>query len=250
MPSSSWPTTSRPPCAPPTRWAGGRTARRAGPRATCATRPASPSTAAPVNIGGRSYTLAPTAFPLTNDRQTHYMHGLSVKSNTQGRVGLGGGREPVRLRQGPAARAHRRAAAGGRRRRRHAAGPGRHRLEHAGRQGHLAAAGRGRRAHRRLRHRPRCVQAAHPEEQRAGQLAGRPGRATPSSAMSAAARETLQRLGAGQLGLRAEMEGRARPALRALAGQGRLHRHGDQLRRPTPRAANRMCRPRPRWPTS
>ena len=37
-----------------------------------------------VNVGGRSFTLAPTAFPLTNDTQTHYMHGLSVKSNTQG----------------------------------------------------------------------------------------------------------------------------------------------------------------------
>jgi iron complex outermembrane receptor protein len=38
----------------------------------------------PVNIGGRSFTLAPTAFPLTEDNATHYMHGLSVKSNTQG----------------------------------------------------------------------------------------------------------------------------------------------------------------------
>ncbi|WP_077003099.1 TonB-dependent receptor [Variovorax sp. KK3] len=38
----------------------------------------------PVSIGGRSYTVAPTAFPLTNDSQTHTMHGLSVKSNTQG----------------------------------------------------------------------------------------------------------------------------------------------------------------------
>jgi iron complex outermembrane receptor protein len=38
----------------------------------------------PVNIGGRSYTLAPTAFPLSNDEQTHYMHGLSVKSNSKG----------------------------------------------------------------------------------------------------------------------------------------------------------------------
>jgi len=37
----------------------------------------------PVNIGGRSYTLAPTAFPLTNDEQTHTMHGLSLKSHTQ-----------------------------------------------------------------------------------------------------------------------------------------------------------------------
>ncbi|MDP9901234.1 TonB-dependent receptor [Variovorax ginsengisoli] len=38
----------------------------------------------PVSIGGRTYTLAPTAFALTNDSQTHYMHGLSVKSNTRG----------------------------------------------------------------------------------------------------------------------------------------------------------------------
>ncbi|MBS0427837.1 MAG: TonB-dependent receptor, partial [Proteobacteria bacterium] len=37
-----------------------------------------------VNILGRSYTLAPTAFPLTNDDQTHVMHGLSVKSRTNG----------------------------------------------------------------------------------------------------------------------------------------------------------------------
>ncbi|WP_208509624.1 TonB-dependent receptor domain-containing protein [Variovorax paradoxus] len=37
-----------------------------------------------VNIGGRSFTLAPTAFPWTEDRATHFMHGLSVKSNTQG----------------------------------------------------------------------------------------------------------------------------------------------------------------------
>ncbi|MDM0031016.1 TonB-dependent receptor [Variovorax sp. J22P271] len=37
-----------------------------------------------VNILGRSFTLAPTAFPLTNDEQTHTMHGLSVRSNTQG----------------------------------------------------------------------------------------------------------------------------------------------------------------------
>ncbi|AVQ85098.1 MULTISPECIES: TonB-dependent receptor [unclassified Variovorax] len=38
----------------------------------------------PVNINGRSFNLAPTAFPLTADSATHYMHGLSVKSNTQG----------------------------------------------------------------------------------------------------------------------------------------------------------------------
>ncbi|VTU20401.1 enterobactin receptor protein [Variovorax sp. PBS-H4] len=37
-----------------------------------------------ISIAGRGYTLAPTAFPLTNDTQTHYMHGLSVKSNTRG----------------------------------------------------------------------------------------------------------------------------------------------------------------------
>lgn len=38
----------------------------------------------PVNLQGRAYTLAPTAFPLTNDAQTHVMHGLSLKSRTQG----------------------------------------------------------------------------------------------------------------------------------------------------------------------
>ncbi|OAK58072.1 TonB-dependent receptor [Variovorax paradoxus] len=38
----------------------------------------------PVNINGRSFNLAPTAFPLAADSATHYMHGLSVKSNTQG----------------------------------------------------------------------------------------------------------------------------------------------------------------------
>ncbi|HSV57365.1 MAG TPA: TonB-dependent receptor [Variovorax sp.] len=37
-----------------------------------------------INIEGRRYNLAPTAFPLTNDSQTHYMHGLSVKSRTGG----------------------------------------------------------------------------------------------------------------------------------------------------------------------
>jgi iron complex outermembrane receptor protein len=38
----------------------------------------------PINIGGRTFTLAPTAFQPTEDSATHYMHGLSVKSHTQG----------------------------------------------------------------------------------------------------------------------------------------------------------------------
>ncbi len=38
----------------------------------------------PVQIGGRTYTLAPTALPLTDDAQTHTMHGASLKSHTQG----------------------------------------------------------------------------------------------------------------------------------------------------------------------
>jgi len=38
----------------------------------------------PINIAGATYTLAPTAFPLTHDAQTQTMHGLSVKSHTQG----------------------------------------------------------------------------------------------------------------------------------------------------------------------
>ncbi|WP_084216834.1 TonB-dependent receptor [Xenophilus azovorans] len=37
-----------------------------------------------VNILGRTYTLADTAFPLTDDAQTHLMHGLSLRSRTQG----------------------------------------------------------------------------------------------------------------------------------------------------------------------
>lgn len=38
----------------------------------------------PVDIEGRRYNLAPTAFPLTDDSQTHSMHGLSAKSRTGG----------------------------------------------------------------------------------------------------------------------------------------------------------------------
>ncbi|MCE9657121.1 MAG: TonB-dependent receptor [Burkholderiales bacterium] len=38
----------------------------------------------PVNIDGRSYTLAGGDFALTREKLTHLMHGLSVKSHTQG----------------------------------------------------------------------------------------------------------------------------------------------------------------------
>lgn len=37
-----------------------------------------------VNIDGRAYTLAPTLFGASNEALEHVMHGLSVKSNTQG----------------------------------------------------------------------------------------------------------------------------------------------------------------------
>ena len=37
-----------------------------------------------INIDGKSYTLAPTAFGQSNDSQTHTMHGASLKSHTQG----------------------------------------------------------------------------------------------------------------------------------------------------------------------
>ena len=33
----------------------------------------------PINIGGKTYTLAPTAFGLSDDSQTHTMHGVSLK---------------------------------------------------------------------------------------------------------------------------------------------------------------------------
>ena len=38
----------------------------------------------PININGNTFTLAPTAFNLTNDTQTHWMHGVSLKSHTRG----------------------------------------------------------------------------------------------------------------------------------------------------------------------
>ena len=38
----------------------------------------------PVSIGGRGYTLAASDFPSTRESLVHVMHGLSVKSNTQG----------------------------------------------------------------------------------------------------------------------------------------------------------------------
>jgi iron complex outermembrane receptor protein len=38
----------------------------------------------PVNIAGRSYQLGDTDFSLSNEALEHYMHGLSVKSNTKG----------------------------------------------------------------------------------------------------------------------------------------------------------------------
>jgi iron complex outermembrane receptor protein len=68
--------------------------------------PASRSTAAPVNIGGRAYTLAPTDFNLSNEKLRHVMHGLTLKSHER-RVRLGTGGQPVRLRQGHAARRRR-----------------------------------------------------------------------------------------------------------------------------------------------
>ncbi|MES2263689.1 MAG: TonB-dependent receptor [Pseudomonadota bacterium] len=37
-----------------------------------------------VNAGGRAYTLGATDFNLSNEALQHYMHGLSVKSNTKG----------------------------------------------------------------------------------------------------------------------------------------------------------------------
>lgn len=36
-----------------------------------------------IQIQGKSYTLGPTAFALANDRQTHVMHGFSLKSSTK-----------------------------------------------------------------------------------------------------------------------------------------------------------------------
>ena len=70
-----------------------------------------------------------------------------------GRMGLGGGGEPLRLRRATSSNAPQTAAAARRRRRRHHRRRRRHRLEQAGAEGHLAAGGHRRRAHRRLRRR-------------------------------------------------------------------------------------------------
>jgi len=37
-----------------------------------------------VNIGGRSYTIAPTDFSMSNESLQHFMHGLTLKTNTRG----------------------------------------------------------------------------------------------------------------------------------------------------------------------
>ena len=43
-----------------------------------------PVTSGLVNIAGRDYAVAPSAFPLTHDDQVHTMHGVSLKTHTQG----------------------------------------------------------------------------------------------------------------------------------------------------------------------
>ena len=208
-----------------------------------------------VNIDGRSYTLAPTAFPLTDDNQTHYMHGLVGQEPHAGRPGTGSW--PPACYDYAATdqqRAPTIAAAAGRdRRRRHPAGPGRHRLEHAGRQGHLAAAGRGRRARRRFRRRPRRVQAR--ASSRATCWATGSATARPAAGERVGGTPELQSPGCRTAGRFApRLEGGAGPALRTTgSARTAVTRQRDQrpdLSRPRSESVSSRRRPRSpgRWP--
>ncbi len=181
----------------------------------------------PVNIGGRSYTLAPTAFPLTDDQQTHYMHGLSVKSNTKSEwdweVAASLYDYSKDLQRAPTV-ALPLAAIGG-------AGT----LQDQGGTGWNTLAAKG-------TWRPQGVGGAHIVDFGVGRdayklkivktnVVGSWLDGAPFSPVShvGGRTETFSAWVQDTLVLRAEMEGGARPALRGLEGDGRLDLHGDQF---------------------
>ena len=203
----------------------------------------------PVQIAGRTLTLAPTAFPLTDDAQTHWMHGFSLKSRTQGTWDwelAASLYDYTKDRQRVPTTALPQAANGGPGTLQDQDGTGWNTL--AG-QGHLAPAGRGRRAHRGLRHRPRRLRTRHPQGQpwqaigaagdggRIGQRRGRP-------------HHDLVCLGAGCLGLRARLESGAGCALGSIGRPRTASAPRPPAGSTTPRAAATTSRPKPRWPGS
>ena len=203
-----------------------------------------------VNIDGRTLHARPAATsPLTDESLTHLMHGLSVKSHTQGAWDWELRRQPLRLRRDDK-RQNAAANAAARRRDGGAGTAGRrqrHRLEHPGRQGHLAAAGIGRRAHRRLRRAAGRLQAALSHLDHRRQLASDDAGALVSDVGGDA--PAAQPVRAGRLALRAALEGRARPARRALAGREAPPRSRRTQRAGlSRRAARASSRPRPRCP--
>ncbi len=230
---SSWPTTSRPRCARPTRSACGRTRPQGRPvilpaqrgRAAGLQRRRSTSTAAP------SAPLTGGDFALTNESLTHFMHGLSVKSHTRGvfdwevAASLYDYSKDEKRQNGagtvlPAAAD---------RRRRHAGRRQRHRLEHAGAQGHLAPRRHRRAAHRGLRLPAGQLQAALPHVQRPGDwIAGAPA----GVASNVGGKTRLQSLYAQDAwALRAEVEDGAGRPRRVVDGQRRPDADSSARRR-------------------
>ena len=147
---------------------------KAGPRATCATRAGPPVYSGAGQHRRRAasrWRPRPFRSPTTSRRTTC----TACRSRATPRAS-GTGRSPpaCTTTRGPAARADNRAAAGRRRRGRHAAGPGRHTgWNTLAAKGTWRPARHRRRAHRRLRRRPRRLQAPHPKDQRSRQLARR-----------------------------------------------------------------------------
>ena len=231
------------PCAPATRWAGGRTRSKGGPTSYLRNAAGQPVYSGAVNIEGRALHLAPTDFPLTSDSQTHFMHGLSVKSHTRGdwdwevaaslydyaATRSARPRWPCRgaPRAAPARFRTRTAPAGTRWRPR---APG--------------APGRGRRAHRRLRLQRDAYRLRSLENATGDWLAARRRRQPvggDTSCTAPVAQDTWSFAPQWKtvLGLRCEHWNA--PATASNASTTSLH---------TPGAANPTSRPRPRWPTS
>ena len=205
----------------------------------------------PVNIGGRSFTLAPTAFPLTDD-DADALHARPLGQEPHaGRVGLGSGRQPLRLREGPAARAHGRAAAGAR-----SAAPARCRTRSGTGWNTLAAKGTWRPQGVGGAHivdfgvGARCLQAPHPARQRRRQLARRRRRAR-RSATSAADTRPASAWAQDTWAFAPKWKAVLGAALRTLAGRATASPpRAASAAGLSRRAANRTSRPRRRWPSN
>ncbi len=203
----------------------------------------------PVNIDGHSYNISSTAFPLTNDAQTHVMHGLSVKSHTKGEWDwevAASLYDYAKDQQRAATTELPLAATGG-------AGT----LQDQDGTGWNTLAARG--TWRPQAWVARTSSTSASAVTRTSWPSARP--MSPGSWLDGASSTLVSDVGghtrdrqpvaAGCVVLRAEMEGGARPALRGLARQRRHHVDSDQHAASMPTAhANPTFRRRPRWRTS